>query len=421
MTTIYRSWKKILLPNFWRFWREAERGSYLYYVLKGGRDTGKSWHISMRIIVNRMKEKSNAIIVRKVGNTLADSCVEQCLNAINVLGVSHLWHHSKTTNKLTYMPTGTKIIFRGADKPEKIKSLVSAKIPFADLWIEEAAEFNIEEEVDMIVHSLLRAELPDGLKYKVFISYNPPKHKQSWCNKRYNSKNLPDNVYVHHSTYLQNKFASSDIVAEAQRLKTINLNKYKWIFLGKAIGGGVVPFENITWRTITDDEIKRFDNIRQGIDWGYANDPFAFVRIHYDKTRRKIYFVDELYGLKLHNRYVSDWLKRKGYDDAYDAIIADSAEPKSIDDIRSQGINIIGAMKGPGSVEFGEKWLDDLNEIIIDSNRTPNISREFENIDYQIDRFGNVKNKLLDVDNHTIDATRYAMENDMSKRGILYA
>ena len=195
-------------------------------------------------------------------------------------------------------------------------------------------------------------------------------------------------------------------------MKEKNPLKYRWIFLGEPIGSGVVPFSNLVFRKITDEEVASFDNIRQGNDWGYATDPLAFVRLHYDKTRRKIYFIDEIYGVKLFNRELAERLKKKGYDKTLTT--ADSAEPKSISEMKCEyDCNFKGAKKGPGSVEYGENWLDDLEEIVIDVNRTPNVAREFESIDYQTDRDGNAKAKLEDKDNHTIDATRYALENDM--------
>jgi phage terminase large subunit len=188
--------------------------------------------------------------------------------------------------------------------------------------------------------------------------------------------------------------------------------KYRWDYMGEAIGAGIVPFTNLTFREITDDEIRAFDNIRQGLDWGYGADPLAFLRMHYDKTRRRLYLLDEYYAVKTSNRAISDWLKAKGYTDTW--IIADSAEPKSIDELRQNGIaKIRGAKKGPGSIEHGEKWLDDLDEIVIDARRTPNAAKEYENIDYKTDADGNVRNELEDKDNHTIDCTRYGCEEDM--------
>lgn len=106
-------------------------------------------------------------------------------------------------------------------------------------------------------------------------------------------------------------------------------------------------------------------------------------------------------------------MKEKGYDN--DVIFADSAEPKSIAELKNDfGISKIkGVKKGPDSVEFGERWLDDLDFICIDHKRTPKTAFEFENIDYQTDRDGNPKPRLLDKDNHSIDAVRYAMSEDM--------
>jgi PBSX family phage terminase large subunit len=314
------------------------------------------------------------------------------------------------------MPTGTRILFRGADKPEKIKSIKTSKHPIAILWIEELDEFKSEDEVGVIVNSIIRAELPPGLQYSIFFSYNPPKRKQNWVNKKYNTQFLNPNVYVHQSTYLDNPYVSQAFIEEAESVKALSPHKYNWIFMGEPIGGGIVPFENLSFRRITDEEITQYDQIRQGIDWGYAADAFAFVRLHYDRTRRKVFVLDEYYGVKKSNREVAQWIKSKGYEN--DLIIADSAEPKSIDELRTYGINIIGAKKGPGSVETGERWLDDLEEIVIDYQRTPNTAREYENIDYQIDKDGEIKSKLEDKDNHTIDCTRYAMEDDIGKDNI---
>lgn len=403
-----------VLPVFYPFWKAADR--YLFKVAKGGRNSAKSSTISEKIIVNRMKYKTNALVIRKVANTIDTSVFEQLQWAIEYLGVSQYWRVKKSPLELIYLPWGNRILFRGADDPLKLKSIKTARYPIAELWIEELAEFKTEEEVDVIVNSLLRAELPDGLQYSVFFSYNPPKRKTNWVNKKYNSQFLPPNTFVHHSDYNGNPYVSQSFLDEAESVRERNEHKYKWIYLGEPIGGGVVPFSNLTFRTITDDEIRSFDNFRHGIDWGYAADPFAYGRMHYDKTRRKLYLLDEIYEVKLSNREAADRIKAKGYQ--YFDIIADSAEPKSIAEMKTYGLRIHGAKKGSGSVEYGEKWLDDLDEIIIDYNRTPNAAREFENIDYQVDKDGNIKSKLEDKDNHWIDLCRYACENDMKNRII---
>ena len=300
------------------------------------------------------------------------------------------------------------MVFRGAQYPERIKSLKDSRFPFAIAWVEELAEFRTEEEVTTITNSLLRGELDEGLQYKFFFTYNPPKRKQSWVNKKYGTQFVSGNTFVHHSTYLDNPF-----IKEAEETKKKNEMKYRWEYMGEAIGSGITPFNNLEFREITDEEAANFDNIRNGLDFGYATDPLAFVRWHYDKKHNGIYAIDEFYGQKISNRQAANWIKSRGYQS--DRIGADSAEPKSIAELHGDFNlpNVYGVKKGPDSVEFGERWLDDLDFICIDPKRTPNIAREFESIDYQTDRDGNPKPRLEDKDNHTIDATRYAFADDM--------
>lgn len=403
-------------PCFVDFHRNVKNNKYLRYVLKGGRGSGKSFMISLEIILDVINNPITILCVRKVGNTLYESVYEQLKEAVDVLGVGAYFAFGKSPLKITYLPRGNSIIFRGADDPAKIKSLKVAKFPVATLWIEELAEFKTEEEVSMIENSVLRAELPEGLSYKLFYSYNPPKRKQSWVNKKFESQFISDLTYVHHSTYLDNPYISQVFKDEADHVKKIQPLKYDWEYLGKAIGSGVVPFDNLVFREIKREEIDNFDNIRQGLDWGYATDPLAMVRIHYDKTRRRIFIFDELYGVKISNREVANLIKKYHFDDT--RIIADSAEPKSIAEVKSYGIQIAGAEKKPGSVEFGEKWLDDLEAIIIDPKRCPNTAMEFENIDYQTDRWGDTIPRLEDKDNHSVDAVRYSLSEDMIERKV---
>ncbi|ANU13475.1 putative phage protein [Planococcus halocryophilus Or1] len=411
-----RKLSEFIPQHFHPVWRASLAKEILNIVCKGGRGSGKSSDIAHAIIQLLMRMAVNAVGIRKVDNTLELSVFEQMKWAIEEQGVSYLFKINKSPMRITYIPRGNYMVFRGAQEPERIKGLKSANFPFALVWIEELAEFKTEEEVTTITNSLLRGELADGLFYKFFFSYNPPKRKQSWVNKKYESQFQPANTFVHHSTYLDNPFISKQFIDEAQNTKNKNQRRYEWEYEGKAVGSGVVPFDNLQFRKITDDEIKQFDNIRQGIDWGYATDPFAFVRLHYDKKRRTLYLLDELYKVKMSNREAAEWIKAKRYTDV--EIVADSSEPKSISEMKNDnGIRRIrGAKKGPGSVEYGEKWLDDLDAIVIDPSRTPNAAREFESIDYQTDRDGNPKPKLEDKDNHIIDCIRYAQESDMENK-----
>ena len=412
MTTSIRL-SELLSAKFHGVWRASLNQDILHVVCSGGRGSGKSSNVAHTIIQLIMRYPVNGVCIRKTDNTLEQSVYEQLKWAISEQQVTHLFKFNKSPLRITYLPRGNYIVFRGAQHPERIKSLKDSQFPFAIGWIEELAEFKTEDEVKTITNSLLRGELDNGLFYKFFYTYNPPKRKQSWVNKKYGTQFQPANTFVHHSTYLDNPYISKEFIEEAELTKARDERRYRWEYLGEAIGSGVVPFDNLRFERIPDDLIANFDNIRNGLDFGYATDPLAFVRWHYDKKHNGIYAIDEFYGQKISNRQAANWIKSRGYQS--DRIGADSAEPKSIAELRGDFNlpNVYGVKKGPDSVEFGERWLDDLDFICIDPKRTPNIAREFENIDYQVDRDGNPKPRLEDKDNHTIDATRYAFADDM--------
>lgn len=407
---------EFLPPKFHSVWRATLNQDILNIVCKGGRGSGKSSDIAHIVTQLLMRYAVNAVGIRYVDNTLEQSIYEQMKWAIEKQGVSRLFKFNKSPLKITYLPRGNYMIFRGAQNPERIKSLKDSKFPFAIGWIEELAEFKTEDEVTTITNSLLRGELDDGLFYKFFFySYNTPKRKQSWVNKKYETSFQPDNTFIHHSTYRDNPFISKEFLKEVEATRARNPRRAEWEYDGKAVGSGVVPFDNLQVKkgSITDEMISNFDNIRNGLDYGYATDPLAFVRWHYDKKKNGIYAIDEIYGVKISNREFANKAKSKGYQN--EEIFSDSAEPKSNAElVNEHGMKgIKGVKKGPDSVEYGEQWLDDLAFICIDPLRTPNIAKEFENIDYQTDRDGNPKPRLEDKDNHTIDATRYAFNEDM--------
>jgi PBSX family phage terminase large subunit len=404
---------EVVLESFWDFWDACDNPIYTHYVCKGGRNSAKSTTISQRLDFDVIDKPINILIVRKVEKDIYNTVYQQLKKSLKIMGLQDEFEYYKSPMKIIYKARGNGFIFRGADDPGSFKSITSSDFPISQIWFEEVDQFKTEDDLQIIIDSILREKLSNDMTYKFFYSYNPPKRKQHWLNKKFETQFIPKNTYVHHSFYYDNPFLSEQTIDEIENVKTNNIRKYNWMYLGQPTGGGVVPFENLAFRKITDEEIKTFDNIRQGIDWGYASDPFCFGRMHYDKTRRKLYFIDEIFGVQLSNRKVAEDLKLKKYSSILTT--ADCAEPKSIAEMKDHGISIAGAKKGEGSVEYGEKWLNDLDEIIIDHQRTPNIAREFENIDYQIDRDGNQKPKLEDKDNHSIDMTRYAMERDMGR------
>lgn len=407
----------LLTPRFYPLYSAWKSNKYTRLVCKGGRGSAKSTNIALILVVDLMQYPVNTICFRKVGETLRKSVYEQIKWAIKFLGVEEYFEYKLSPLEIIYKERGNKFIFMGVDDPQKSKSIKEAQFPVARYWFEELAEFKNEDEVETVLNSIFRGKLEKGLIYKGFFSYNPPKMKHNWVNKKYNYSFIENNVYVHHSTYLENPHISEEFIKEAEAVKAKDETKYRLVYMGEPIGNGLVPFPNLEIREIEASEIAGLERFRNGIDWGYGVDPLAFVRWGYDKKKGIIYALDEYYGVGLKNRNLANYILSKGYDEL---VMCDSAEPKSIDELKEYDISAWGAKKGAGSVEYGEKWLADLEAIVIDPKRTPNISREFEMIDYDTDRDGNPLPRLVDKNNHTIDATRYAFSNDMKKGKWVY-
>ena len=407
----------LLTPKFYPLYSAWKSNKYTRLVCKGGRGSAKSTNIALILVVDLMQYPVNTICFRKVGETLRKSVYEQIKWTIKFLGVEEYFEYKLSPLEIIYKERGNKFIFMGVDDPQKSKSIKEAQFPVARYWFEELAEFKNEDEVETVLNSIFRGKLEKGLIYKGFFSYNPPKMKHNWVNKKYNYSFIENNVYVHHSTYLENPHISEEFIKEAEAVKAKDETKYRLVYMGEPIGNGLVPFPNLEIREIEASEIAGLEKFRNGVDWGYGVDPLAFVRWGYDKKKSIIYALDEYYGVGLKNRNLANYILSKGYDEL---VMCDSAEPKSIDELKEYDISAWGAKKGAGSVEYGEKWLSDLKAIVIDPKRTPNISREFEMIDYDTDREGNPLPRLCDSNNHTIDATRYAFSNDMKKGKWVY-
>lgn len=407
----------LLTPRFYPLYSAWKSNKYTRLVCKGGRGSAKSTNIALILVVDLMQYPINTICFRKVGETLRKSVYEQIKWAIKFLGVEEYFEYKLSPLEIIYKERGNKFIFMGVDDPQKSKSIKEAQFPVARYWFEELAEFKNEDEVETVLNSIFRGKLENGLIYKGFFSYNPQKMKHNWVNKKYNYSFIENNVYVHHSTYLENPHISEEFIKEAEAVKAKDETKYRLVYMGEPIGNGLVPFPNLEIREIEATEIAGLEKFRNGVDWGYGVDPLAFVRWGYDKKKGIIYALDEYYGVGLKNRNLANYILSKGYDEL---VMCDSAEPKSIDELKEYDISAWGAKKGAGSVEYGEKWLSDLEAIVIDPKRTPNISREFEMIDYDTDREGNPLPRLCDSNNHTIDATRYAFSNDMKKGKWVY-
>lgn len=398
----------IIAPSFYDVHWDIIDGLHTHYWLSGGRGSTKSSFVATEIILGIMEDPhANAVVLRKVKDTLGESVKDQLEWAIGALGVEDYWDIPETKLVLTYKPTGQEIRFRGADKPKKIKGLKYARGYTKFIWYEELDEFTSMEEIRMINQTLMRG----GPKFTVFYTYNPPKSSNNWVNTE-KKFTRPDRL-THHSTYetVPVEWLGEQFIIEAEHLRATKPAAYEHEYLGVETGTGGEVFANVQIRKISDAEIEEFHNIRRGLDFGYAIDPLAYGVMHYDRKYKRLYIYHELYKVGMSNRSAYEHIAKENVKN--ETIKADSAEPKSINELLQYGLRIYPVKKGPDSIEYGIKFLQDMESIIIDDERCPETAREFLTYELEKDANGNFKAKYPDKNNHAIDMTRYALEDDM--------
>lgn len=242
----------------------------------------------------------------------------------------------------------------------------------------------------------------------IFIDYNPT--KAFWVHTDTIPQNSDSSLLIK-STYLDNQFLNEIEIAEIESHKGDGNNNFWRVYgLGElGIAEGLV-FENVVSRNILDEEIERFDIVYQGIDWGYIH-PFVFIKCYLDNDRKILYIFDEVYEKHLSLAKSMELVRPKI--NPYSEIIADSANPQSIGDFWDNGFDIYPAHKSPGSRDFGYRYLQSLNQIVIDPIRCPNTLKEFLTMEYLKDKDGNYINDYPKINDDGIDATRYALERAM--------
>lgn len=381
------------------------------YVFEGGRGGLKSSFVAFKIVeLIKNNPQMHACITRQVAGTLKDSVYANMKWAINELGLMEEFECKVSPLEIKYIKTGQTIYFRGLDDETKLKSIKPEFGYIGILWKEEKDQMKGDAQERSVNQSVLRG----GDESYDFSSYNPPKSKSNWVNR---IKLMPNpKRVIHHSSYLEApaEWLGQKFIDDAAHLKEINPEAYEHEYLGVPNGDGGNVFEYLEIRDITDEEISHMDRIFAGVDYGWYPDAFCYLRTYYDSAREKIYLIDELYVNKWSNSKTADWIKKKGYDDY--TMICDSAEPKSVNDFRDAGLPARGAIKGPGSIEYGFKFLQ-TKTIVIDPKRTPNAYKEITEYEYDRDKEGNVISGYPDGDDHAISALRYAYEPLFNRRG----
>lgn len=406
---------------------------HVHYTFAGGRGSTKSSFIGGIAIplLIMAYPNVNAVCFRKVGNTVQNSIYSQVTWGIYQLQLEALFHIPKTySNPIVYKPTGQKIFFMGMDDPNKVKSIKVEKGYIGITWWEELDQFAGEAELRKVLQSTMRG----GDLFWDFRTFNPPISIDNWANEYAEEAENKKNTLVVRNTYLDvpESWLGQQFIEEAEDLKEINPKAYEHEYMGvpTGTGGGVFPnacdldMEALVDIVDYDGTPKKaplwqtFDKIYNGIDWGYAVDPFRFVRMHFDVRKLDLYIFTEYSTTDTRNQIVFDTIyKEKKLISVNDLVTADSAELKSIADFKAYGAYIKPAIKGPDSVRYGIKWLQGLNHIYIDKRRCPKTYKEFTHYEYCQDREGNWISDYPDENNHSIDATRYALERYCNKRG----
>lgn len=427
--------KDCIIPMYDDVLMDIMSHKHVHYVFAGGRGSTKSSFVGEAIVLLILQNpKVHAVCFRKVGNTIQNSIFPQITWAIDRLGLSSLFRVPKTySTPIVYIPTGQRILFMGLDDPMKVKSI---KLPFGYIgvtWFEELDQYAGENELRTVTQSTMRG----GDRFWDFRTFNPPISKNNWANEYAETCEMKreESTLVVRNTYLDVpvEWLGEQFIEEAEELKEINERAYIHEYLGVAIGTGGDVFQNaedldmeqpVDIKDAYDNVIKTvpmwqtFDHIYNGIDWGFALDPFRFVKMHFDSKKLDLYIFDEYTAVKTRNEVVFKEL----YDEEKkvrrdELVIADSAEPKSVADFKAYGAWIREADKGPDSVRYGIKWLQGLRHIYIDKRRCPETYKEFVNYEFEQDRDGNFISAYPDENNHSIDAVRYALQKYANRKG----
>ena len=404
------SLKDIVGKGYKEFWNTKKR----YVVCKGSRASKKSKTAALWHIVNIMQHPgANALVIRKTERTLRDSCYADLKWAINRLGVSAYWKATLSPLELVYLPTHQRIIFRGLDDPLKLTSISTECGSICFVLIEEAYEITKEEDFDFIDESI-RGELPNGLWKRITIILNPWAESH-WIKKRF-FDNPDDDVLAMTTTYKINEFLDQADLKLFEKMRVNNPRRYKTAALGEwGISEGLI-YENFIEEDFDISEIKKRTNAKVcfGLDFGYVNDATAlFCGIIFEQEKL-LYVFDELYEKNLSNEKIAEKIFKMGY--SKEKIIADSAEPKSIDRLYDLGIRgIKAARKGKDSIVNGIDYLQDFKIIV--HPICVNFLLEIQNYAWQTDKNGKQINKPIDDFNHLMDAMRYATE-DFAKGDI---
>lgn len=394
--------------DFWRF-----KGRYR--VCKGSRASKKSkttalWYATW--LNKKGYENSNLVVFRKTYRTIKDSCFTDLKWALDRIGVLSDWNITLSPLEMTRKSTGQKILFRGLDDVLKITSITVEKGTLCWAWLEEAYEVMKEDDFNILDESI-RGECPAPLFKQWTITFNPW-NEHHWLKKRFFDAPPDPDILALTTNYMCNEWLDAADIKVFEDMKKRNPRRYAVAGLG---GWGIVDglvYENWKEEAFDIDEVRSRPDIISafGLDFGYTNDPSTLFCGLLDLKEKRLFVFDEMYEKGLSNKRIAETVQKMGY--GKERITADSAEPKSIDELKSLGLKVKAATKGKDSIKNGIQWIQDL-EIIIHP-RCVNFITEISNYTWDQDKFGTKLNVPIDDFNHLMDAMRYSLEKYITEK-----
>lgn len=366
----------------------------------GGASSGKSHGVIQKVVFKSLqpwKYPRKVLFLRKVGSSVYDSIfedVKQCLEAWGLLGACKV-------NNSAYrieLPNGAQFIFKGLDNPEKIKSIKG----ISDVVMEEASEFTLDDYTQLT----LRLRDKKHPNKQIYLMFNPVS-KVNWVYNAFFVKK-PKNTVIYQTTYKDNRFLDEVTKENIEELADRNEAYYKIYALGEFATLDKLVFPKYKKQLLNKDELSHIPS-DFGLDYGFINDPSAFMHVKIDEENKRLYILEEYVKKGLTNDKIAEAIKTLGY--SKEIIRADSAEKKSNQELRNLDIpRVIDVIKGPGSVMQGIQYILQY-EIIVDERCVKTIE-ELENYTWKKDRATNEYiNEPVDSYNHCLDAVRYAVQD----------
>ena len=387
---------KKLNPAVFNDWVYSHIDDYSHRIetYYGGAGSGKSYGATQKAYLKALKRPRKVLVIRKIQRTIKDSIWALFISHLHSSGLYNACRVNKSDYEIE-LPNGSVFLFKGLDDPEKIKSIDG----ITDIVIEEATELTEDDFTQLNLR--LRANAPD---LQIYLMFNPIS-KKNWVYDYFFVRELPDNVKVIRTTYKDNRFLSDEYRQELERLKDRNPAYYRIYALGEFATLDKLVFPVYTKKIVSEDDVKGL-NRWIGLDFGYINDPSAIVWGHIDTANKRIYVTGEYVKRGMKNNEIAAAMADLGL--CKDKSYGDSAERKSIDEIRDKGVNIEPTEKGKDSVIHGIQWIQQY-ELIVDE-RCFKVIEELENYTWKKDKkTGEYVNEPVDTFNHTIDAIRYGL------------